>query len=62
MNLTFLVYVHFMKDESLSQLLFAKQLRTDTKRESIFHVEQLLKSRKFDLLTYLLMRLMEYHQ
>jgi hypothetical protein len=34
-----LAYVHFIKDESLAhELLFARELETDTKGESIYQV------------------------
>ncbi|XP_032075183.1 protein ZBED8-like [Thamnophis elegans] len=42
-----LAYVCFIKDESLTQELFARQLKTDTKGESIFHVvEQFFKDKE----------------
>ncbi|XP_013927350.1 PREDICTED: protein ZBED8-like, partial [Thamnophis sirtalis] len=46
-----LAYVRFIKDESLTQeLLFARQLKTDTKGESVFHlVEQFFKDKEIPL-------------
>ncbi|XP_026532395.1 SCAN domain-containing protein 3-like [Notechis scutatus] len=46
-----LAYVRFIKDKSLTQeLFFAKQLNTDTKGESIFHVvEQFFKDKEIPL-------------
>lgn len=45
-----LAYVRFIKDESLTQeLLFVRQLKTDTKGESIFHVEQFFKDKEIPL-------------
>ncbi|XP_026579775.1 LOW QUALITY PROTEIN: zinc finger MYM-type protein 6-like [Pseudonaja textilis] len=46
-----LAYVRFIKDESLTEeLLFARQLNTDTKGESIFHVvEEFFKDKEIPL-------------
>lgn len=46
-----LAYVRFIKDERLTQeLLFARQLKSDTKGESIFHVvEQFFKDKEIPL-------------
>lgn len=46
-----LAYVRFFKDESLAQeMLFARQLETDTKGESIFHsVDQFFKDKEIPL-------------
>jgi hypothetical protein len=47
--------VRFIKDESLAQeLLFARQLRTDTKGESIFRVVEQFFKDKLILLTNIL--------
>ena len=48
-----LTYVRFIKDENLFQeLLFAKQLETDTKGESIFRiVEQFFRDKKISSMT-----------
>jgi hypothetical protein len=45
-----LAYVRFINDKSLAQELFARQLRTETKKESIFRVaEQFFKDKEIPL-------------